>query len=855
MKHPKYAHSFEVVTDLPEPLRHLYDLAYNFRWTWHHPARDLFREMDRPLWEATGHNPLQLISRVSKERLQRLAEDPVFLARVQSCAEDLNAYLTSETWFDREYPGERERTMIAYFCAEFGVSEALPIYSGGLGVLAGDHLKAASDLGVPLVGVGLLYARGYFRQFLSSDGWQQELFPQYDFYQMPLQLVRGDDDRPLRVEVQLPDRVVTCQTWKASVGRIPLYLLDSNVLENEAQDQSITDTLYGGDQEMRIRQEMILGLGGMRALDKLGLKPAVCHMNEGHAAFMSIERMRMFMNEHRCDFRTARQATVSGNAFTTHTIVPAGFDRFEKGLFSEYATKVANSVNIPFDELVQLGRFEDDNEGEAFNMALLALSNSSYVNGVSKLHAQVSREMFHPRWPDYPEDEVPIDAITNGVHTMTWVCRRMTALFNEHLGDGWRTEPDNPDAWKNVWSIPDRQLWEARENQRGEFVRFVRKYLQHTSEQRGLGRASFGQVESILDPRILTIGFARRFATYKRATLILTDRDRLKKLLLHPERPIQIVIAGKSHPRDDDGKRLIQELVQFAQNEGLRHRVVFLEDYDMMVARALVQGVDVWLNNPRRPMEASGTSGMKTVPNGVLNCSILDGWWDEAYEPGLGWAIGDRYEVANHEQQDRLDSRTLYHLIENEIAPNFYHRTDGAVPSTWVEMIKKSISRLAPAFSTSRMVKEYTTKFYMPGASSYHRLTENGLENAIGVLAWRDRVKAAWDKVKIVSCKDNTDSVNPIGRECRIDATVDLDGLSGEDVRVQAVVGQVDSNRDLREVRVIDLDPVSSNGSVVVYKGCFLLGQAGHGGYTIRIVPKNPLVNVPSEMKLVKWEG
>jgi starch phosphorylase len=855
MKHPKYAHSFEVVSELPPSLRALNEIAYNFRWTWHHETRELFKEVDRQIWESVGHNPVQLIAQVSKERLSKLSRDPVFLARLNTCAEDLRDYLASETWFDRAFPGKRESANVAYFCAEFGVTESLPIYSGGLGVLAGDHLKAASDLGIPLVAVGLLYSRGYFRQFLSPDGWQQEHYPQYDFYQMPLQLVRGDNLQPIRIDVQFPDRTVTCQVWKATLGRIPLFLLDSNVLENEPHDQGITDTLYGGDEEMRIRQEMILGLGGMRALEKLGIKPAVCHMNEGHAAFLSIERIRQTMQEHGVDFRVARQATVSGNVFTTHTPVPAGFDIFDPALLERYTSKIAESVGISFDELVRMGRVDRENHGEAFNMALLAMSNSNYVNGVSKLHAEVSREMFQGRWPDYPEDEVPINAITNGIHTMTWTCKRMRMLFDEYLGTAWRREPDDPKVWEGIWSIPDRELWEARENQRGEFVRFVRRYLRKKAEERGMGQASFGQVESILDPRILTIGFARRFATYKRASLLLTDRQRFKNLLLHPERPIQIVIAGKSHPRDDGGKRLIQELTHFANEEGVRHRMVFLENYDMQVARAMVQGVDLWLNNPRRPNEASGTSGMKVVPNGVLNCSILDGWWDEAYRPGVGWAIGDRYNVGDHEQQDWLDSRTLYHLIETEIAPNFYHRTDGTVPTAWVEMIKRSISVLAPEFSTSRMVKDYTNNCYIPAAEAFHRLSDQGLTHAKEALRWRDQLTQAWPKVRICEVKDTTAAENPLGAEVRLEVKVDLDGINPQDVRVQALVGKVESNRDLRELVVTDLQESGREGDRYTFKGCFECDTAGHRGYTVRVIPRSEYVHVPSELKMARWES
>lgn len=849
MKHPKSAHAFEVVANLPEPLRPLRQLSSNFRWTWHHQTRELFREIDRTLWEQVEHNPVMFLSRVSEKRLATLAADPVFLARLDACAQDLHAYLQAETWFQRTFP-DRSGDLVAYFCAEFGISESLPIYSGGLGVLAGDHLKAASDLGVPLVGVGLLYSRGYFRQYLTPDGWQQEHYPQVDFYELPLTLVREDSGQPIRVFVEFPDRTVTCQVWRADVGRVPLYLLDSNVLENAPTDQGITDTLYGGDAEMRIRQELILGVGGMRALQAIGLRPTVCHMNEGHAAFLAIERIRQLMATEGVDFRTARQALASGNVFTTHTPVPAGFDLFPIDLLDRYTRKLVADTGLAFDDYVRMGRLDPTNEGEAFNMAVLAMANANRVNGVSKLHASVSRSMFHGRWKQYPEDEVPIEPVTNGIHTGTWTSARMTELFDQYLGSAWRDDPSNPDVWAKIHEVPDAELWAIRENQRGDLVRFVRKYLQETGAKRGFGKATFGQVESILDPRILTIGFARRFATYKRATLMLTDRERLKSLLFHPDRPVQIVIAGKSHPRDDGGKALIQELHRFINQEGARARMVFLEDYDMRVARMMVQGVDVWLNNPRRPMEASGTSGMKVVPNGGLNCSILDGWWDEAYTAGLGWAIGGRFEIHDHQQQDWLDSRTLYHLVETEIAPTFYHRPDGAVPSGWVAMIKRSIAELAPRFSTARMVRDYVEWGYAPSMVSYANLAANNFERARQALAWRDRVSGAWGKVRIVSVSDNTRARNPLGHDLTVIAEVDLDGLTPEDVAVELLVGKVGSNRDLFDAACFAMAPAGERAFSVTIP----CSSPGNRGYTVRVRPKNPDIDVRAELPLVCWE-
>lgn len=854
MKNPKLAHTFEVVADLPKSLQALMKIAMNFRWSWDIATRDLFRSIDKDLWDASDHNPIVFIHSLSKDRLARLSSDEGFRLRLKHAEAGLDAYLQGETWFDRTFPGKRADTQIAYFCAEFGITEGLPIYSGGLGVLAGDHLKAASDLGLPLVGVGLLYNRGYFRQRLNPDGWQQEFYPEYDFYEMPLTLMRGKDDQALRIEIELPDRTVTVQVWKAEVGRIQLYLLDSNVLENAPSDQGITDTLYGGDEEMRIRQEMILGIGGMRALRALGINPTVCHMNEGHAAFLSIERIRQFMLDEKTDFRTARQVVVSGNVFTTHTPVPAGFDVFTKEILEKYMGKAVLATGLPFDEFLRLGRMNPADDSQNFNMAVLAMENSNRVNGVSKLHAAVTREMFQSRWPDYPTNEVPVDSVTNGIHTMTWIGRRMEKLFTEFLGDDWQNRPGDPESWKDVDAIPDQELWTAIEDGRGELVRFIRRRLQTDLERRSLGKVEFGMVNGIFDPRVLTIGFARRFATYKRATLMLTERERLLKLLMHPERPIQIVIAGKAHPRDDGGKGLIQELVRFINDSGARSRMVFLEDYDMEVARHLVAGVDVWLNNPRRPMEASGTSGMKVVPNGGLNCSVLDGWWDEGYDPSLGFAIGDRSDLPDGGQQDWLDSKSLYAVLENEIAPKFYHRVENGLPSQWLAMVKKSIKTLAPQFSTDRMVSEYAERFYLPASDQYNRLRANGLTSAKEALDWRAKVRQVWPQVGIVKVSDSAARSNPMGGHISVSAIVRLGQLTPSEVRVQALVGRIGPNRELLSPVAHDLEFKEASDGGFVFGGELICDRPGHQGYTVRVVPMHENISVPSELNLVSWE-
>ncbi len=852
MKVLKYSHSFEVVAELPAALQPLKKLAMNFRWSWHADTWQLFSETDPKLWDEVEHNPLELLNRLSKDRKDRLAADPVYMTKLEMCSRQLDHYLGAKTWFDERFGHLRDETLIAYFCAEFGINESLPIYSGGLGVLAGDHLKAASDLGIPLVGIGLLYSRGYFRQSLNADGWQQENYPNYDFYHMPLQLVRGIDNEPLTVSVEFPDRMVTCQIWKAEVGRVSLYLLDSNVLENAPDDQGITDTLYGGDENMRIRQEMILGIGGMRALKALGIKPTVCHMNEGHAAFLSLERLHQFMEEHQCDFRTARQVVVAGNVFTTHTPVPAGFDVFKPALIEQYLLKSIERVGLNYQDFLRLGRINPDDINEPFNMAVLAMENANRVNGVSKLHAQVSRQMFSGRWSEYPIEEVPVDAITNGIHTATWMSDRMGELFDRHLGPTWREDPSDPSLWDRITEIPDQELWDIRENQRGDFVRFVRRRLVRQLSKRNASRTDLQAANQALDPRILTIGFARRFATYKRASLMFADKERLKAILGNPDRPVQIVFAGKSHPRDDGGKALIQEIWRFINHEGGRSNMVFVEDYDMEVARQLVQGVDVWLNNPRRPMEASGTSGMKVVPNGGLNCSVLDGWWAEGYRPGVGWAIGDGAEMGDNGHQDWLESRALYQLIEQEIAPLFYNRGESGLPTAWIEMMKKSMRDLAPRFSTARMVREYTSRFYMPSSQAFNALQANNLDRAKTALQWRSRVRSAWKDVRFLNVCDDGGVFNEVGRTFKIRAEVSLGALRPDEVRVQALVGTVGGNRELNQFTIHDMELTGEQP--LTFETTVLCDEPGHKGYTLRIVPFNEDVRVASELALIAWQ-
>ncbi|MBI1333997.1 MAG: alpha-glucan family phosphorylase [Armatimonadetes bacterium] len=855
MKNPKFSRAFEVVSELPEPLKPLKKLARNFLWSWNHEIRDLFRSIDKDVWDGSEHNTILFLNRVPKARWAQLTKDGLFMNRLKACEQILDNYLDQETWFQREFPDQEGKAQIAYFCFEFGITEGLPIYSGGLGVLAGDHLKTASDLGLPLVGLGLLYNRGYFRQQLTHDGWQQEIYPQYDFYQMPLQLMRDTNGDPIRVPIEFPDRVVTLQIWRADVGRIPLYLLDSNVLENAPNDQSITDSLYSGDEEMRIRQEIILGIGGMKALAALGISPTVCHMNEGHASFLAIERIRQYIERENCDFRVARAATVHGNVFTTHTPVPAGFDLFPPQLLEKYLSNMAEKVKLKFDDFIKLGRFEPENTGEAFNMAIFAMETANHVNGVAKLHGEVSRSMFARRWEEYPENEVPIDHVTNGIHTMTWVGRKMARLLDEFCGDGWRRNPSDPNNWKGVDKIPDNELWQVREDQRGALIRYVRRRLERDLARRHMrSRVDSAVINEVLDPRVLTIGFARRFASYKRGSLMISDPERIKSILYHKERPVQIVIAGKSHPRDDAGKKLIQDLFRYINDDGARTRMVFLEDYDMGVARMLVQGVDVWLNNPRRPNEASGTSGMKVVPNGGLNCSILDGWWDEGYDPSLGFVIGDRSMSPDAGHQDWLDSHSLYEVLENQVTPIFYHRVEQGVPLGWINMIRESLKHLGPFFSTDRMVQDYARKFYIPASDKYVDMSANGSARAKAGLEWRTRVQANWAQVKILDVTDNAKSSNLLGSPLTITAKVHLGVLSKDDVRVQAVTGKVGMNRELTDTQPVELEFEAYEDSIAIFKGDILCTHPGHQGYALRIVPKHEDLSIPAELNFVRWQ-
>ncbi|MBI5507740.1 MAG: alpha-glucan family phosphorylase [Deltaproteobacteria bacterium] len=847
-------HEYHVVPTLPEPLSPLRALAYNLHWAWDLDIIDAFRRIDRDLWKTSRHNPVLLLGNVGQERLDQLARDESYVAYLDRVYRQHLEVLEQPSWYDRARAG-KPRACVAYFSAEFGLTECLPIYSGGLGVLSGDHLKSASELGLPLVGVGLIYQQGYFQQYLNADGWQQQSYPQNDFYNMPMLLERGADGAPLVITVQYPQRTVAAQIWRVQVGRVPLYLLDTNISANHADDQDITDQLYGGDRDLRIRQEIMLGIGGLRALKALGLKPTVCHMNEGHSAFQCLERIRQTMEEHKLDFTAAREACIAGNVFTTHTAVPAGFDLFPKDLMTTYFGEYVKGLGISLESLFKIGRTNPANTDEFFNMAALAIRNSTFVNGVSKLHGQVSRDMVHTSMPQVPAHEIPVTSITNGVHTRTWISREMTDLFNRYLGERWVKDPADQTVWNRVDQIPDEELWRAHERRRERLVSMARDRLREQLLRRGATTSMAAMAEEVLNPSALTIGFARRFATYKRATLLLRDLERLKQILRDTDRPVQFLFAGKAHPHDDAGKELIRRIVHTARDEDLRRRVVFLEQYDMALARYLVQGVDVWLNTPRRPLEASGTSGMKVIFNGGLNVSILDGWWAEGCSHDTGWAIGRGEEYTDQEYQDKVESEALYDLLEQAVIPTFYDRGRDGLPRQWIRMMKTSIRELGPVFNTNRMVQEYTERFYLPSDQRYREFTADGAARARSLSDCKALFHRHWREVKVLSAETETQSDVKVGSTFAVHAKIRLGQLKPDHVRVQIYDGDMDAELKIPRGDSLPMTWVRQiEDNTHLYEGKVPCKKSGRRAFTLRILPYHPDLLEPLALGLVTWE-
>ncbi len=846
--------SFKVVPALPDPLKPLLEIAQNLWWSWHPEAVELFVRLDRNLWQKYHHNPIRMLGSCSQQTLDAAAQDEGFLNSMRRALETLQQHVTRRPWLDtlKDKPGD---FTIAYFCAEFGLTECLQIYSGGLGCLAGDHLKSASELGLPLVGVGLLYRHGYFQQYLNADGWQQEYYPDLDLANLPLSRVRDKSGQQVKVKVDMAGRDVHIAVWKVNVGRIDLYLLDTNLPENDPADREITAQLYGGDMETRIRQEIVLGIGGTRALAELGIEPDVCHLNEGHSAFLALERIRTLIEQHDITFDEARQYAAASNVFTTHTPVPAGIDRFPPEMIERYFKNYTPSLRLDMEGLLALGRENVFSKTEFFSMAVLAIRTADWANGVSKLHGSVSRSMWRSIWPGVPDNEVPIGHVTNGVHARSWLSSDLIYLFDRYLGASWQNNPADQSVWTMVKDIPNEELWRVHERRRHRLIVWTRQVLRRQLEARGTSPKQARATADALDPNALTIGFARRFATYKRANLLLRDSKRLLDMLASTDQPIQFLIAGKSHPADGGGKDLIRQIIHFARESDAGHKIVFIENYDMNVARYLVQGCDVWLNTPRRGMEASGTSGMKAALNGVLNCSILDGWWDEAYHNDLGWAIGRGETYANYDSQDDIESQALYDIIEKQIVPLFYDRDTHGVPHHWIARMKHCITNLAPAFNTNRMVQDYAEKFYVPAFKRSRALAENGLEKSVALAHTKERLRNAWGNLRIDDVQ--ADAAAPLGVRDKlpITATVNLANLSPEDVRVQVYAGALDNDGRITEGEATDLTHGQDLGDGRhTFTGSVAADTSGRHGFALRIVPGGEHFSGASEPGLVFWE-
>jgi starch phosphorylase len=858
-------HRFHVLPSLPPSLAPLLGLAKNLWWTWNPEARALFAALDPEIFSDVSENPLDLLGRVKKERLAERAADPDYLARLTRVTDALAAYMTKTTWFDAAHgdPGTPlSRASIAYFSMEFGIHECLPVYSGGLGVLAGDHLKSASDLGLPLTGVGIAFSKGYFRQSLDVEGWQTERYPPNDWHDLPVSPALTPAGERATVKVALPIKLdpqtgvqvreVALQAWRVEVGRVKLYLLDADLDENAEADRALTNTLYGGDRSHRIRQEILLGVGGLRLLRAVGVAPTVCHMNEGHSAFLAIERIRALMAEHGLSFAAAREAAAAGNVFTTHTPVPAGNDVFARDLVWPYLEALAAEMGIAAADLLALGRAAPADAASDFSMPVLAIRTADGYNGVSALHGHEARAMWKALWPDVPVDDVPIGSVTNGVHPATWIAPTMSALYSGAMGEDFLDRGGDREIWSRVQDIPDEQLWRAHESLRNDLVSHVRRRLRAAARHHGKPEDS--RIAHLLDPSILTIGFARRFATYKRGTLLFRDPARLHRILSSAERPVQLLFAGKAHPQDMGGKELIRDLVRASRTNGFRGRVVFIEDYDMGIARELVSGVDVWLNTPRRPLEASGTSGMKAGMNGVLHASVLDGWWCEAYAGDNGFAIGGGEEYEDTAFGDRVEAEALYRLLEEEIVPLFYERDSSGLPRGWIARMKRSIATTGPVFHTHRMVVEYCEKLYARAAERALSLSADGCKAAVAQTEWRSRVAAAWSGVKVESVAWPESARVSVGEDVRVEAVVALPSLSPGDVSVELYFGKMHGEHALTHGSARAMQPVAElPDGRVRYAGTIAAAEAGEHAFALRVLPRHPGLAGPHAMGLIAW--
>ncbi len=826
---------FNVAPAMPEKLRFLETLSYNMWWCWNSNAVELFRRINPEVWRSSNHNPLKFFTQIPQERLEELAGDSAFLSHYEEIKER----------FFKEIPDTGmcglpvNSRSIAYFSLEYGIHESIRLYSGGLGCLAGDHLKAASSIGMPMVGVGVMYRSGYFQQYLNADGWQQEAYPENEVHRLPLKKACRGENQQVKVSLPLPEGALHATVWELDVGTVPLFLLDANIPDNPPELRRISHQLYEVDKQLRLRQELLLGLGGMKALIKLGYEPPACHMNEGHAGFVALGRISHMVKDKGYSFDEAFEITRRTNVFTTHTPVPAGNETFDRELVKRHLDALSEGLGIDAGAAVEWGMAPGQQDHHHFTMTILGLRMSRFSNAVSRLHGKVSRNMWSHLWPGRPEDEIPLDHVTNGVHLASWLSPENASLFDRYVGNEWRIKPSDKKSVKRINQVPDVELWRAHEMSRSRLIRVARDFGVSQYSRRHSTSAEISKIKSVLNHNTLTLGFARRFATYKRANLLLREPERLRAILTNPDMPVQMIFGGKAHPADEQGKRLIQEIVQFARQEDIRDKIIFLENYDIQLARYFVQGVDVWINTPRRPHEASGTSGMKAALNGVLNASILDGWWDEGYSPECGWAIGNRDEYNNEDYQDTVEAHALYNLLENEIVPLFYNRNDDDVPIEWTKKMKASMSMSMSFYTARRMLLEYRDKLYQPAMEEFGRLQENELDRTRRLVSQNKRLNKHWQEVKLSSPQADRDiSVLHVGETFNVTAEVHLGKLKPEEVDVQVYYGPVNPENRIVESIAEKMQKTLDNGEGNYTYSCEIsCKKTGRYGLTARVTP------------------
>lgn len=841
-----------VVPQLPEKISRLNEIANNLWWSWNTEFLKLFQMIDIDLWENVGKNPIKFLKLVNQSKIEEISENSEFLKQYNRVVENFDNYMNSkDTWFNKKYPNNKN-DLIAYFSAEYGLDEVVPIYSGGLGILSGDHLKSASDLGLPFVAVGLLYKNGYFHQKINSKGEQCSEYHNIDLYNLPILPVKDKMDDDVIIDIELGERTLHLKLWQINVGRVKLYLMDSDIEQNDEDLRNITLRLYGGDKEMRIRQEIVLGMAGVQVLQKLGLKPTLYHMNEGHSSFLTLQLIYNIMKEKQVSFEIAKEMATVETVFTTHTPVPAGNDIFDITLVEQYFNKFWSKLGISREEFLKLGMKENEGFEQGFNMGILALKIAGKKNGVSKLHGEVSRELFSEVWPNIAEDESPITYVTNGIHTCTWLAPNLKNLYNEYLPPYWQDKIEMGSTWQKIDNIPNEKLWDAHVARKEKLMRLIKQNITERYVNSGVGYDQIGELVNSLNPKALTIGFARRFATYKRATLIFKDIARLTQILNDENRPVQIVFAGKAHPQDKEGQDLIKYIHEVSLMPQFKGKIFILENYNIGMSRYLVSGVDVWLNNPRRPMEASGTSGEKASVNGVVNCSILDGWWAEGYDGTNGWAIGTNATYNSYEEQDKADSNSLYHLLENKIIPAYYNQDKNGISSEWITLMKNSIKTTGGKYSTSRMLIDYINDLYMPLCNLNKKYFQN-LDNVMSYTEWKRIAKQNWQNIKITQDRNVDNGKFNAGSQITVNCEVELPNIDEKNVEVQVYFGQVLDNGTVRNVYTEEMNKVGEEDGKKFYEATLDLTTGGNFGYTFRVMPKHDMLVDSENLDLVKW--